>query len=268
MSGFYIGVDGKARKVNGAYIGVDGVARKVKKGYIGDENGIARLCWIANPFDPVFANNTWEEIAVACQTRSVPDEWSVGDQKTMTINGVDYVVDIIGKNHDDYADGSGKAPLTFQFHDCYATKYSMNNTVSNNGGWASCFMKRFHLPSILEVMPTEVKTAIREVNKLTSKGLKSSTIDTTIDKLFLLSEVEIFDTANMSFSGEGHQYKYYADGNSASKKIVNASSAVGWWLRSPVTANDARFAVVTLNGDYASQGNADSEYGVSFAFCF
>lgn len=45
MSGVYIGVDGKARKVKGGYIGVDGKARKIKKCYIGDENGVARLCW-------------------------------------------------------------------------------------------------------------------------------------------------------------------------------------------------------------------------------
>lgn len=44
-TGFYIGSDGKARKIKGVYIGVDGMARKVKKGYIGDENGVARLCW-------------------------------------------------------------------------------------------------------------------------------------------------------------------------------------------------------------------------------
>ena len=45
MSGVYIGVDGKARKVKGGYIGIDGKARKIKKGYIGDENGVARLCY-------------------------------------------------------------------------------------------------------------------------------------------------------------------------------------------------------------------------------
>lgn len=44
-TGFYVGVDGKTRKVKGMYIGIDGKARKVKKGYIGDENGVAQVCW-------------------------------------------------------------------------------------------------------------------------------------------------------------------------------------------------------------------------------
>lgn len=34
-TGWYIGVDGKARKVKAAYVGVDGKARKVKAGYVG-----------------------------------------------------------------------------------------------------------------------------------------------------------------------------------------------------------------------------------------
>lgn len=65
-----------------------------------------------------FADNTWAQIIDACHKNQVPETWVVGNQKAMTINGADYVIDIIGKGHDDYADGSGKAPLTFQLHDC------------------------------------------------------------------------------------------------------------------------------------------------------
>ena len=61
----------------------------------------------------------------------------------MTIGGTDYQVDIIGKNHDDYYDGSGKAPLTFQLHDCCATGYGMNDTETVVGGWKSSKMRTF-----------------------------------------------------------------------------------------------------------------------------
>ena len=61
----------------------------------------------------------------------MPDAWKVADHKPMTINGVDYQIDIIGKNHDDYSDGSGKAPLTFQLHDCYAAPKQMNSFNTN-----------------------------------------------------------------------------------------------------------------------------------------
>lgn len=73
-----------------------------------------------------FADATWAEVVKACELNLVPDTWEVGDQKAMTINGADYLIDIIGKDHDFY-NGGGKAPLTFQMHDCYGTKYVMNN---------------------------------------------------------------------------------------------------------------------------------------------
>ena len=56
----------------------------------------------------------------------------------MFINGTEYQIDIIGKGHDDYADGSGKAPLTFQLHDCYGELKNMNSSNTNVGGWTNC----------------------------------------------------------------------------------------------------------------------------------
>jgi hypothetical protein len=269
MSGVYIGVDGKARKVKGAYIGVDGVARKIKKGYIGDANGVARLCFVDSPYDSVFANNTWEEIALACQTGAVPDSWAVGDQKTMTINGTDYTIDIIGKNHDDYADGSGKAPLTFQLHECYATDYQMNTSSTNDGGWGSSYMRNTRLQkNILPLMPSEVQAALREVRKQTSQGKKSETIVTTSDKLFLLSEVEVLGTTKQSYSGEGSRYAYYTNGGTATKRNITESENISWWLRSPAKSYSSTFVTVVYYGTDSSSTDATTITGVSFAFCF
>ena len=212
----------------------------------------------------VFANNSWEEIIAACQSGSVPDSWAVGDSKTMTINGTDYQIDIIGKNHDTYTAG-GTAPLTFQMHDCYGTKYAMNSSNTNSGGWTSCAMRSTHLPAILALMPTEVQNGIREVNKLTSAGSKSSIINTTADKLFLLSEIEIFGSTTYSKSGEGSQYAYYSAGNS---KVKNFSgSAFRWWERSPNGSDSTYFCYVSSDGS-ANSGYASSSRGVAFAFCF
>lgn len=260
MSGFYIGVDGKARKIKGGYIGVDGVARKVKKGYIGVD-GVARLCWA--DVDPVFANNTWEEIAAACQSGFVPDTWAVGDQKTMKIGTTDYVVDIIGKNHDDYADGSGKAPLTFQLHDCYSVKHPMNTTGTNVGGWEQSIMRITHLTNIFVNIQADIQAAIREVTKLTSGGGKSSTIVATADKLFLLSEVEVFGNVTHSVAGEGSQYPYYKN-NALTKKWNGANNH--WSLRSPVAKSNEYFCIVTQNGA-TTTGTATYNQGTSFAFC-
>lgn len=212
-----------------------------------------------------FADNEWSEIIAACQSGNVPASWVVGNYKNMTINGKAYRIDIIGKNHDDYADGSGKAPLTFQMHDCYDETKQMNSSNTNNGGWNSCAMRSTHLPTILNLMPAEVKAAIREVQKKTSAGNQSSSIQTTNDKLFLLSEIEIFGATTYSFAGEGTQYEYYAAGNTTIKKVNG--SARYWWERSPYSDDTNRFCIVNISGN-ADYDNASASGGVSFGFCF
>jgi hypothetical protein len=211
-----------------------------------------------------FADNDWTSIIAACHSGSVPSTWVVGNSKTMTINGASYQVDIIGKNHDTYASG-GKAPLTFQLHDCYADTKAMNSSDTNSGGWTSCAMRSTHLPAILALMPTEVQNGIREVNKLTSAGSQSATINTTADKLFLLSEIEIFGSVSYSMSGEGTQYDYYKAGNSKVKKFNG--SAYSWWERSPNASVSTRFCLVYSNGN-AYDYYASIAAGVAFGFCF
>ena len=211
-----------------------------------------------------FADNDWASIIAACHSGSVPSTWVVGNSKTMTINGASYQVDIIGKNHDTYTAG-GKAPLTFQLHDCYADTKAMNSSNTNSGGWTSCAMRSTHLPAILAMMPTEIQNGIREVNKLTSAGSQSATINTTADKLFLLSEVEIFGSTTYSEAGEGTQYDYYKAGNSKVKK--RNGSAADWWERSPYGSHSARFCRVNSDG-IALYSLASYACGVAFGFCF
>ena len=211
-----------------------------------------------------FADNDWTSIIAACHSGSVPSTWVVGNSKTMTINGASYQIDIIGKNHDTYTAG-GKAPLTFQLHDCYADKKDMNSSKTNSGGWKNSAMRTTHLPAILALMPTEVQNGIREVSKKASVGSVSSTIETMSDKLFLLSEVEIFGSTSYSYAGEGTQYDYYKAGNSKVKK--RNGSAAYWWERSPSANYSMYFCMVGSDGS-VNIGGPSYANGVAFGFCF
>lgn len=211
-----------------------------------------------------FADNEWSEIIAACQSGNVPASWVVGNYKNMTINGKAYRIDIIGKNHDTYAAG-GTAPLTFQMHDCYTETKQMNSSNTNSGGWQNSAMRTTHLPAILNMMPAEVKAAIRDVQKKSSAGNQSSSIQTTNDKLFLLSEIEIFGSTTYSFAGEGKQYDYYKAGNSKVKNLSGSANA--WWERSPYSSGSTAFCFVDSDGS-ADANNASYSYGVAFGFCF
>lgn len=226
-------------------------------------SGIVPLLSDPSTTEPNFADNTWAQIIKACQTNRVPDTWAVGNQKTMAIGGTDYAIDIIGKNHDTYSSG-GTAPLTFQLHDCCGDA-KINSSTTNVGGWTSCAMRQTHLPAILALMPTEAQNGIREVNKLTSAGDQSFTINTTADKLFLLSEIEIFGMVTNSKSGEGTQYDYYKAGNSKKKHLSGYSTT--WWTRSPRGSRSTGFCCVD-SGGAAVWYSSSNAFGVAFAFCF
>lgn len=212
--------------------------------------------------DPVFGNNSWAAIIKACREKQVPNTWNVGDRCNMTINNKTYAIDIIGKNHDDYADGSGKAPLTFQMHKCYATEYKMNNSDSNTGGWADCLLRTTGgFKTIKSKMPAEVVAAMKEVVKKTAADGYDSTINTTKDTMFLLSEIEVQGTRTHSNAGEGTQYEYY---KTAANRVKNDTT---WWLRSPRARSSTCFCGTRFDGT-AEWYVASETNGVAAAWCF
>ena len=211
--------------------------------------------------DPVFRNNSWAAIIKACQEKQVPDTWNVGDSCNMTINNKTYAIDIIGKNHDDYADGSGKAPLTFQMHTTYATQYKMNGAEYNNCGWKNCLVRTSNaFPKLKQVMPAEVVAALKAVTKKTTAGGASSSIDTTSDTLFLLSEIEVQGTRTHSYAGEGTQYAYY-------KTAANRKKNRAWYLRSPRINSTSCFCRTGWDGE-ADWSVASEVDGIAAAWCF
>ena len=237
-------IDGTARSRTAGRTLVDGTAYAIGFGGL----------------DADFSKNSWRTIIAACQNKQVPDTWNgsvpstwvVGNSKTMTINGASYQVDIIGKNHDDYADGSGKAPLTFQMHTTYATQYKMNGAEYNNCGWKNCLVRTSNaFPALKKVMPAEVVAALKAVTKKTTAGGASSAIDTTEDTLFLLSEIEVQGTRTHSYAGEGTQYAYY-------QTAANRKKNRAWYLRSPRISS-------TSEADLSVASEVD---GIAAAWCF
>ena len=212
-----------------------------------------------------FSENSWETIIKACAANAVPATWTTQDSKPMTIGGVDYEIGIMGKGHDEFSDGSGKAPLTLAFISAYGTKLSMNSSNTNGGGWRDSVTRNTHVPTVLSAMPSEVQAAIKPVNKLTSAGSQSTTIVTTEDTLFPFSEVEVFGTTTHSASGEGSQYAYFKNGGSKIKYV--GGTAVPWRLRSPVISRTTHFGYVETNGT-SDYGGASTAYYTPFAFCF
>lgn len=224
---------------------------------------------------PVFADNDWSTIIEACQSGAVPDTWAVGDSKPMIINGTEYQIDILGKNHDDYYDGSGKAPLTFILHNCYDTQYQMNSSNSSSTkAWKNTRMRKTVLPSILKLMPEEVQSAIKQVSKTTGDGGENyATYSTTAETLFLLSQSEVFKVWGTESTEEGQPYvEYFGQGSSAAvaaKKIKKnrTGTALAWWTRTAYTGTGFYRCIVGDSGYEQNSGGTET-HSVVFAFCF
>lgn len=210
---------------------------------------------------------SWDNIAAVSKFGQAPNYWKVGDKKNITVNGVTYAAQIIGFDHDTLttADGSRtKAGITFQLVDCLNTTYSMNGSNTNVNGWRGSTMRTSTMATLLNQLSSDLKSVLKFVNKVTSVGNNNSGLETTSDKLFLLSEIEVFGATQYSYAGEGKQYEYYTAGNSTIKKVNGSANA--WWERSPDSGNTSYFCRVTNGGD-ASFSNASYSFGVSFGFC-
>lgn len=206
---------------------------------------------------------SWPVVASVSESGMASKLWSVGDTKTLTVNGVTYTAVILGFNHDTKTAG-GKAGITFQLQNCLATTYPMEATNINKNGWTGCVMRQTTMATLLTQLPAALQSSIKQVNKLTSAGNQSATINTTADKLFLLSEIEVFGSVTNSKAGEGTQYDYYKAGNSKIKTVNG--SAYYWWERSPRGSGTTNFCYVNDNGG-AYNYDASGSYGVSFGFC-
>ena len=204
---------------------------------------------------------------------SVHRKVSVGDQVTLALNGTSYTFDIIGFNHDTLTTSTaygattktGKAGITFQMHDLFATTYVMNSSNTNSGGWKSSAMRTSTMATMKGYLPAAWQTAIKPVNKVSGTGSGSSSgTETVSDSCFLLAEIEIFGSTSYSVSGEGTQYAYYKAGNS---KVKNqGGSAFSWWERSPRSGYSDSFCRVGGDGS-AGLRYAYDGLGVAFGFC-
>ena len=227
-------------------------------------------------FSAAISNNsgiTNETSVVYLDYGNIHRKVNIGDQVTLSLNGTGYAFDIIGFNHDTLTDtaaygeetATGKAGMTLQMHDCFATDFKMNYSTTNSGGWKSSAMRTSTMAKMKSYLPDNWEAIIKPVNKVSGTGGGSSSgTETVSDNCFLLAEVEIFGNRKYSVSGEGIQYAYYKAGNSKAKKKGGSFSL--WWERSPGSGGNGSFCLVNSSGNFYYDTSSHSR-DVAFGFC-
>ena len=196
---------------------------------------------------------------------------------TKLTNGQTIEYKIIGINHDNLADGNGKAGLTFLTTSTTISS-RMNATNTNAGGWEKSELRqKMNSGEIWKLMPSDLQSKVKSVTKLTNNvnGTdKNAAVTATSDKLFLLSYSEIVPTSYWASSypwtsSEGTQYEAFK-GKVTNNYSGNESLKFGsyWWERSVYPNHSNSFLYVYTHGDPSLYSDATYSYCVCPAFSF
>lgn len=217
------------------------------------------------PIGTPLSSCTPAEIKAIADAGLADTYWNIGDITTFSINGVSYEIEITDFNHDDKADGSGKAWITLGMKNCLGTTYRMNATNTNVGGYTGSAMRRTLNNTIFPQISSEWRTVMSPVIKRTSAGNRSTVINSSTETIFLFSEVEIRGTQGSgSAVGEGTHYPKFS--TVASRIKTRAGAASNWWLRSPYSRDSISFCLVLPSGNVDITA-AYGEWGAAFGFC-
>ena len=181
-------------------------------------------------------------------------------------NGETLEYRIIGINHDDLADGSGKAGLTFEATNSALGYQKMNATNTNAGGWEKSELRgRLNSGDLWSLLPAELQSKVKAVKKLTDNqgGGKAGTPTATTDKVFLLSATEVWG----DMQSDGTQYEYYKSKGVTTSNYSGASSSGNHWTRSVYPSLSTYFRCVNYSGAWSSN-LATNTYCVFPAFSF
>lgn len=209
---------------------------------------------------------TWAEIDQISQAGKAAEYFLVGDTRQILDGTASRTVEIIGFAHDDLADGSGKAGVTFCLQDTLSGKRAMNDTATNAGGWSESQIRAALLSNLFNRLEEGLRAVIKPVIKKTTAGSRSTTIVETVDRLFPPAEIEIFGTVgNNASAAEGTQYPFFATTESRIKKFDGTASV--YWTRTPAMGNTANFRTVLSSGASATGTAANLSNAVTYAFC-
>lgn len=200
-------------------------------------------------------------------------KYPIGGRMMVPINLADGFVyadvEIIAHNHDNLADDSGNAPLTFFCADLPQIQRRMNAESTNEGGYEASEMRSFVNGELLSVLPDKLKTIIKPVYKISDGGLTNKTLITTTDSCWIASCDEVGLVLDDVLTGQGELYSSIFSSNRDSRKkyITDNAKTGGWWTRtSYYSGSSGMFYRVTTNGGPYSD-IAFNKFYVAFGFC-
>ena len=247
------------------------------KGLISTNADLNSLSWIeirnlirAGLFSDIFSVGATKDITLNLPVGG--NNLTTGSYFSNAVSGT-YKVIVLGIDHNSKLEGINRVHFCIgqdsTGKDICFYNMKMNTTNTNVGGWKDCPMRTWLNNTLINGLPSDLSSVITPCTKYTDNTGNSSNIEanvtTTSDKLWLLSEFEVFGSrsyANQYEKNYQKQYDYYKNGASKIRYQHQSTGSSGWrWLRSARYDSSAYFCSVTTGGS-ASFGGASSGGGV------
>lgn len=209
-------------------------------------------------------NISWCKIDEIAKSGKAREYFTLGaTKKDYMKNGFVATYQIIGFDHDDLADGSGKASISWDMVDLYKEELPMNKSDARVI-WQDSYVRSFLGSAFAENVSNELLAVVKPVYK---KNVDiNEYIHYTSDVFWLKSEQELFGRRIFSYGNEGHWYEFYFQENFRYYK-KNTNGRYDWqWLRSPDAIYSNAFCIVCTDGGVDSN-LANISGGFAPCFC-
>lgn len=207
---------------------------------------------------------SWDEIDRIGKSGTARERFALGaTKKDHMKNGFVAVWQIIGFDHDDLEDGSGKAPISWDMVGLYKDEAAMRKDGSSVW-WNDSDIRSFLNGDFKNNVSNELAAVVKPVWKYSAN--RNVVMEKTADEFWIKSEQELYGRKFWSYGSEGHWYEFYAQENVCyNKKKPNGND--DWqWLRSVGAGASGSFCYVFTSGG-VSANDAYYSYGFAPAFC-
>ena len=234
---------------------------------------------------------SWSKINSYAKAGTAATVFKVGDTKTFkTQQNVSVTAKIIGFNHDDLSDGTGKAGITLMFETSFGNQYPItsttiandykygaafdstsNTTANNTARWDNCDLRGFWNNTgtaymLSYVLPASLKSVIKQVTK---KVVYADTEYESDDYIWLPSISELGFTDG---EDEGERYEFYTDGKVSGSNydelIRNVEgTACSYRTRSKYSSGVSTLQTITKTGARTTDSQGGSNIATFPCFC-
>ncbi len=222
---------------------------------------------------------SWSKIAEYAQAGTAAEVFELGATKTFytsNSNRVAVTAEIIGFNHDELSDGSGKAGITLKMGVSFGNQFpnetsawagSGNTSNNRQASWDNCGPRTYwnstssNMP-LTAVLPSDLVAVIKQVKK-TYYDIPNAAMETTNDYLWVPSLTELgYAVGSGDFQEMGECYEAYTPGKTSAgtySELIESSggSAVMYMTRSK-SGSSVTHPCISSSGKYTTKDQGSS----------